>query len=77
MSKKIRSALIVACTVGSVSAETHSLRTVSEQNKVVAADVFKASVKVLLNNSVGMLSTRVAKRTALCSDQKEKKCAKK
>lgn len=55
--------------------DTHQLRTVRTQKKALPNSAFNASMQLMLNSSVGMLQTRVARRTAFLSEQK--KCAKK
>lgn len=56
---------------------SHALRSVGHTQKTLTQEAFKSSIKLVLNNSVGMLQARVTARTVLVNKQVEKKCAKK
>jgi hypothetical protein len=77
MQKKALVVFLVSVAINASSSNVHRLCSLKTQRKPLTAPMFTASVKMALDNSVGVLKSRVARRTALLSDRVEKKCAKK
>jgi|GEM_PF-4916391 len=77
MQKKTLVIFLAGVAINTSSSNVHRLCSLKTQRKPLTATMFTASVKAALNNSVGVLKSRVARRTALLSDRVEKKCAKK
>lgn len=77
MRKKIWVLILASVAMNAGFCGAHQLRTVGVQKKVLTSPAFKTSMRLMLNSSVGILQTRVTRRTAFLSERVEKKCAKK
>lgn len=77
MQKKALVLMLMSIAMNVSSNNVHRLCSLKTQQKPLTASLFTASVKGALDSSVGVVKTRVARRTALLSDRVEKKCAKK